>query len=63
MRLLRLYNLCRDKWTDHFRWRGPQLLGLTPFGRVTIRVLAINHPEAVALRRELFAEGVFPPEV
>jgi hypothetical protein len=34
---------------------------LTPVGRVTIRVLAINHPDAVALRRELLAEGVFPP--
>jgi hypothetical protein len=28
---------------------------------VTIRVLAINHPDAVKLRRELIAEGVFPP--
>ncbi|HKI20105.1 MAG TPA: HNH endonuclease signature motif containing protein [Isosphaeraceae bacterium] len=61
--IVRLYHPRRDKWTDHFRWRGPRLLGLTPFGRVTIRVLAINHPEAVALRRELIAEGVFPPDV
>jgi hypothetical protein len=36
-------------------------VGLTPVGRVTIRVLAINHPEAVALRRQLITEGVFPP--
>jgi hypothetical protein len=28
---------------------------------VTIRVLAINHPDAVKLRQELIAEGVFPP--
>jgi hypothetical protein len=36
---------------------------MTPFGHVTIHVLAINHPEAVALRRELIAEGVFPADV
>jgi hypothetical protein len=61
--IVALYHPRRDKWTEHFRWRGPRLLGLTPLGRVTIRVLAINHPDAVALRRELIAEGVFPPEV
>jgi hypothetical protein len=60
--IFRLYHPRRDKWTDHFRWRGPRLLGLTPFGRVTIRVLAINHPEAVALRGEVIAEGVFPAD-
>jgi hypothetical protein len=60
--IIRLYHPRRDKWTDHFRWRGARLLGLTPFGLVTIHVLAINHSEAVALRRELIAEGVFPPD-
>ena len=59
--IIRLYNPRRDRWAEHFRWRGPQLVGLTPIGRVTIRVLAINHPNAVKLRRELIAEGVFPP--
>jgi hypothetical protein len=61
--IVRLYNPRRDQWIDHFRWHGPRLLGLTPFGRVTIRVLAINHPDAIAFRRELIAEGVFPPDV
>ena len=28
----------------------------------TIRVLAVNHPDAVKLRRQLIAERVFPPE-
>jgi hypothetical protein len=56
-----LFHPRRDRWTEHFRWRGPRLVGLTPVGRATIRVLGINHPEAVKLRRELIAEGVFPP--
>jgi hypothetical protein len=59
--IVRLFNPRRDRWAEHFRWRGPQLIGLTPIGRATIRVLAINHPDAVRLRRELIAEGVFPP--
>ena len=59
--IIRLYNPRRDRWAEHFRWRGPQLVGLTAIGRVTIRVLAINHPDAVKLRRELIAEGVCPP--
>jgi hypothetical protein len=61
--IVRLYQPRRDQWADHFRWRGPRLLGLTPIGRVTVRVLAINHPDAIAYRRELIAEGVFPPNL
>ena len=61
--IVRLYHPRRDRWEEHFRWRGPQLIGLTPVGRVTIHVLAINHPDAVRLRRELIAERVFPPDV
>jgi hypothetical protein len=61
--IVALFHPRRDESTDHFRWHGAKLLGLTSTGRVTIRVLAINHPDAVALRRELIAEGVFPPDV
>jgi hypothetical protein len=35
-------------------------MGVTPVGRATVRVLGINHSEAVRLRRELIAEGRFP---
>jgi hypothetical protein len=55
-----LFNPRRDRWEDHFLWRGPQLFGLTPIGRATIRVLAINHPDAIAVRRMLIADGSFP---
>ena len=61
-KIVKLYDPRRDRWTDHFRWRGPQRTALTPVGRVTIRVLAINHPDAIKLRRQLITEGVFPPE-
>jgi hypothetical protein len=29
---------------------------------VTVHVLGINHPDRLRLRRELIAEGVFPPQ-
>jgi hypothetical protein len=56
-----LFNPRRDAWTDHFRWNGPELEGITPVGRVTVHVLAINRDFRVAMRRTLIQEGVFPP--
>jgi len=60
--IAKLYHPRRDRWAEHFRWHGPRLRGLTPTGRATIQVLAINDSLAVALRRELILEGVFPPQ-
>jgi len=59
--IVRLFHPRRDRWVEHFEWHGPELMGLTPIGRATIAVLAINHPSAVAVRHELILEGVFPP--
>jgi hypothetical protein len=61
-KLVPLFHPRLDRWTDHFRWRGAQLIGSTPIDRVTIRVLAMNDPDAVALRRLLIAEGSLPPQ-
>jgi hypothetical protein len=56
-----LFNPRRQKWSRHFRWRGPVLVGRTPIGRATVAVLAINLPHRIAQRAALIAEGVFPP--
>jgi hypothetical protein len=56
-----LYYPRRDRWGDHFRWRGPRLVGLTPVARTTIRVLDMNDRDSVAIRKSLIAEGTFPP--
>jgi len=42
-----------------FRWNGAILVGQTRIARATIRVLAINDPDAVAFRAELMEEGLF----
>lgn len=59
----RLFHPRKDRWEEHFEWTGPVLLGRTPIARATIDVLTINHPDYVALRDSLIAEGVFPPKI
>ncbi len=54
--LLRLFHPRRDTWTEHFIWSGAELVGRTPIGRTTIRVLAINHPDYLAVREALLEE-------
>lgn len=61
-KLTRLFNPRRHKWTKHFRWEGPYLVGLTPVGRTTIALLRINDEYRIELREQLIEEGVFPPE-
>ncbi len=57
-----LFNPRRDRWSDHFEWKGPVLLGKTSRGLATIQVLAINHEATVNIRRVLIALGPFPPD-
>jgi len=42
----------RDVWTDHFIDRDGEIHGLTPTGRATVRLLNMNAPRRVELRRE-----------
>jgi hypothetical protein len=51
--VVRLFHPRRDRWNDHFVWQGAILLPRTAIGHVTIHVLEINHPDAVAVRQEL----------
>ena len=55
-KLVPLFYPGRHKWSHHFEWDGPRLVGRTAIGRVTIVILAINHPDAVALRESLLQE-------
>ena len=57
-RLAKLFHPRRHAWTRHFRWDGALLMGKTPVGRVTIRVLHINDFLRVRLRTQLVSEGV-----
>lgn len=56
---MRLFHLRLDLWTDHFAWEGARLVGLSPIGRVTVQVLAINAEDFLQLRAG-FLKGIFP---
>lgn len=61
-RIVHLFHPRRHKWSRHFRWEGPILVGLTPIGRATVSVLEINLEYRVSFRYALIEEGAFPPE-
>jgi hypothetical protein len=58
-KLTPLFNPRRHKWSAHFRWEGPHLIGRTAIGRVTVALLQINDTLRVELREELIAEELF----
>jgi hypothetical protein len=60
IQMTRLFHPRRDVWTEHFRWNGSMVIGLTDIARATIAVLAINHPAQTAIRNTLIDEGEFP---
>ncbi|MGA9380947.1 MAG: HNH endonuclease signature motif containing protein [Phormidium sp.] len=53
-----LYNPRRDRWLDHFQLSNAQFLPLTSMGRVTIRLLQLNHPDRVKERELLIAANL-----
>jgi len=59
-RLTKLFHPRQHRWSFHFEWDGPLLVGLTAIGRTTIRVLNINDDLRVWLRSELIRESRFP---
>lgn len=58
--VVRLFNPRRNRWSDHFRLDGAQIVGISPEGRATVSTLAMNHPEDIAIRTELLEQGRFP---
>jgi 5-methylcytosine-specific restriction endonuclease McrA len=53
-----LFNPRRDRWTEHFRLEIGRIEPLTPNGRVTVRLLQLNHPDRVEERELLVAAGI-----
>ena len=51
--LERLYNPRIDSWPEHFQAVGPYIMGLSPCGRVTVRVLKMNADNRIRLRLRL----------
>ena len=52
-----LFHPRRQSWPEHFEFHGPEIVGTTPCGRTTVRVLAMNAPARIELRREILPDG------
>jgi hypothetical protein len=48
--LFKLFNPRGEAWSDHSVVRSGHILGLTPTGRATVRLLNMNAPRRVELR-------------
>ncbi|MDX1992047.1 MAG: HNH endonuclease signature motif containing protein [bacterium] len=62
---LTLFNPNTQQWSDHFAWdkNRATILGQTPQGQVTVDVLKINQPTAVAFRLLMVELGLYPPDL
>jgi hypothetical protein len=54
-----LYHPRRERWPEHFHLDGSRIVALTPTGRVTIRLLQLNHPDRIAERELLLIAGQY----
>lgn len=54
-----LFNPRQHVWTEHFALDRPKIIGLTPMGRATVKLLDMNSPHRVKLRAELIEDGHF----
>lgn len=48
-----LFDPRRQSWEEHFRLEGGEIIGLTPTGRATVRLLNMNAKHRVQLRATL----------
>jgi len=55
-----LYNPRTQRWDDHFEMNEEaQIAGKTPIGRVTVRILQLNHARQVQTRLDLIEQGLW----
>lgn len=52
-----LFNPRHDVWEEHFRFEGGKIVGLTPTGQATVRLLNMNAQRRVQLREIWLREG------
>lgn len=58
---IKIFNPCQQSWSEHFRWEGVRVVGLTATGRATVGVLKMNRQILLAIRAEEELLGRHPP--
>ena len=56
-----LFHPVRQQWSEHFRFKGYALEGLTATGRATVAMLDLNHLRRQRIRQVEEAFGLYPP--
>jgi hypothetical protein len=56
-----IFNPRQQSWKEHFSWRGFEVVGLTPVGRATVKILKLNRAIILAIRAEEELFGRHPP--
>jgi HNH endonuclease len=56
-KLVPLFHPRRDQWSEHFAWYGTTVVGLTPIGRATVQLLAMNDRTRLDIREDLQTLG------
>jgi hypothetical protein len=52
-----LFHPRTDVWSDHFMLQGTKIIGLSPTGRATVRLLQMNAARRMELREKWLDEG------
>jgi hypothetical protein len=52
-----LFNPRTQAWNDHFQMEGAVIVAKTSIGRVTIKILQMNHPDQLETRERLIRAG------
>jgi len=58
---VRLFHPIRQLWSEHFRFNGYHIEGLTAEGRATVAALHLNHFRRQRIREVEEAFGLYPP--
>jgi HNH endonuclease len=56
--IVRLYHPRQDEWIDHFSIQSGAIVGLTPVGSVTARLLRLNRRDRIQERQILLTAGL-----
>jgi hypothetical protein len=60
-REVQLFHPLQQRWSEHFRFNGYQIEGLTAVGRASVESLNLNHPRRRRIREVEETFDLFPP--
>ena len=56
-----LFHPIRQRWSDHFRFKGYEMEGWTAIGRATVVILDLNHIRRQRIRQVEEVFGLYHP--